>query len=401
MQRSTDRILTTHVGSLPRPPDLQQMLQAKDRGEPYNASAFEARVKQAVAEAVRKQVEVGIDVVSDGELGKSSFTNYVKDRLSGLDAVNPDPYPGPPPIFPEYASAIRIEPGRVTAAGLGVRPLNTDKFGWKNFSEVERDIANLESALQGVEYTGAFLPAVAVGQVLFMIPSTYYTSDRAYLYDLADVLKREYCAIVDAGFVLQVDAPDVPMMRNRQLWNVPFSEYRKHLALRLEALNHALEGIPEERVRFHVCWGNTEAPHAEDVPLKDIVDLVLTVHAQAYSIEAANPRHAHEWAIWQDVKLPEGKILIPGVIDSVSTFVEHPDLVAQRIVQYARIVGRENVIAAPDCGFGTFSAWAPRVHPEIMWAKFRSMVDGARIASARLWGSCASAPSATGARTSP
>jgi 5-methyltetrahydropteroyltriglutamate--homocysteine methyltransferase len=387
MQRSTDRILTTHVGSLPRPPDLQQMLQAKDRGEPYDAAAFEARVKEAVADAVRKQVEIGIDVVSDGELAKSSFTNYVKDRLSGLDAVNRDPYPGPPPIFPEYARAIRMEPGRVTAAGLGVRPLNTEKFGWKNFSEVARDIANLRSALQDLEYTHAFMPAVAVGQVLFMIPSTHYTSDRAYLYDLADVLKREYRAIVDAGFVLQVDAPDVPMMRNRQLWNVPFSEYRKHLALRLEALNHALEGIPEDHIRFHVCWGNTDAPHADDVPLKDIVDLVLTVRAQAYSIEAANPRHAHEWELWQDVKLPEGKILTPGVIDSVSTFVEHPDLVAQRILQYARIVGRENVIAAPDCGFGTFSAWAPRVHPEIMWAKFRSTVEGARIASERLWGS--------------
>jgi 5-methyltetrahydropteroyltriglutamate--homocysteine methyltransferase len=389
MQRSTDRILTTHVGSLPRPPDLQQLLQTKDRGEPYDGRAFEARVTQAVAESVRTQVEVGIDIVTDGELSKSSFTNYVKDRLSGLDAVNSDPYPGPPPMFPEYAQVLRSRApaGSPAAVGLGVRPLNTEKFGWKNFSEVERDITNLRSALEGREYTEAFMPAVAVGQVLFMIPSTYYTSDQAYLYDLADVLNREYRAIVDAGFVLQVDAPDVPMMRNRQLWNIPFSEYRKHLALRLEALNHALQGIPEDRVRFHVCWGNTDAPHADDVPLKDIVDLVLTVNAQAYSIEAANPRHAHEWEVWQDVKLPDGKILIPGVIDSVTTFVEHPDLVAQRILSYARIIGPENVMAAPDCGFGTFSAWAPRVHPEIIWAKFRSMVEGARIASERLWGS--------------
>ncbi|MBV9133922.1 MAG: cobalamin-independent methionine synthase II family protein [Chloroflexi bacterium] len=386
MQRSTDRILTSHVGSLPRPPDLQRMPQVKDRGEPYDAALFEACVKDMVAEVVRKQAEVGIDVLADGELSKSSFTNYVKDRLSGLDGTNTDPYPGPPPMFPEYADAIRIEPGRVTAAGLGVRPLNTSKFGWKNFSEVERDIANLQSALDGLEYTEAFMPAVAVGQVLFMIPSTYYSSDQAYLYDLADVLEREYRAIVDAGFILQVDAPDVPMMRNRQLWNVPFSEYRKHLALRLEALNHALAGIPEDRVRFHVCWGNTDAPHADDVPLKDIVDLVLTVRALAYSIEAANPRHAHEWEVWENVRLPDGKILIPGVIDSVTTFVEHPDLVAQRILQYARLVGRENLIAAPDCGFGTFSAWTPRVHPEIMWAKFRSLVEGARIASERLWG---------------
>jgi len=338
-------------------------MQVKDRGEPYDVAAFEGRVKLAVPEAVRKQLEVGIDIVADGEMGKSSFTNYVKDRLSGLEATNPDPYPGPPPTFPEYAASIRIEPGRVTAMGLGVRPLNTGKLGWKRFSEVERDIRNLQTALDGLAYTEAFMPAVAVGQVLFMIPSTYYAPDRAYLYDLADVLKREYRAIVDAGFVLQVDAPDVPMMRSRQLWNVPFDEYRKPLALRLETLNHALDGIPEERVRFHVCWGNTDAPHADDVPLAHIVDLVVTVKAQAYSIEAANPRHAHEWEVWENVKLPDGKILIPGVIDSVTTFVEHPDLVAQRIVQYARIVGRENVIAAPDCGFGTFSAWAPRVHP--------------------------------------
>jgi 5-methyltetrahydropteroyltriglutamate--homocysteine methyltransferase len=387
VQRSALRILTTHVGSLPRPADLQETLQLKDRGEPYDAPAFESRVRQAVGEVVRKQVDAGLDIVTDGELSKSNFTNYVKDRLSGLDAVNPNPYPGPPPMFPEYAEWLRnrAQPGTPAAVGLGVRPLNTQALGWKNFSEVERDLRNLQAALGGLEYVEAFMPAVAVGQVLFMIPSTYYSSDKAYLYDLADVLKREYKAIVDAGLLLQVDAPDVPMMRNRQLWNVPLADYRKHLALRLEALNHALQDIPEDRIRFHVCWGNIDAPHTDDVPLRDIVDLVLTVKAQAYSIEAANPRHAHEWEVWQDVQLPDGKILIPGVIDSVTTFVEHPRLVAQRILQYAAIVGRENVIAAPDCGFGTFSAWAPRVHPEIMWAKFRSLVEGARIASDRLW----------------
>ena len=349
MQRSTDRILTTHVGSLPRSPDLQQLLQAKDRGEPYDEAAFEARVKEAVAEAVRKQAEVGLDIVADGELSKSSFTNYVKDRLSGLDAVNPDPYPGPPPMFPEYAQFLRgrAPAGSPAGSGLGVRPLNTEPFGWKNFAEVERDIANLQTALHGVDYVEAFVPAVGVGQVLFMIPSTYYTSDQAYLYDLADVLGREYRAIVDAGFLLQVDAPDVAMMRNRQLWNVPFSEYRKHLALRLEALNHALEGIPEERIRFHVCWGNTDAPHADDVPLKDIVDLVLTVRAQAYSIEASNPCHEHEWRVFEEVKLPDGATLM---------------------------------LAGTDCGIGT------RVgHPSICWAKFEAMVEGARRATRTLW----------------
>jgi 5-methyltetrahydropteroyltriglutamate--homocysteine methyltransferase len=388
MQHSTDRILTTHVGSLPRPPDLQAVLQTRDRGEPYDRQAFEARLHEAVAEVVRKQVEVGLDIVTDGEMSKNSFTNYVKDRLSGLDAVNPNPYVSRPPMFPEYAESVRTRPvpGSAAAVGIGTLPLNTEAFGWKNFGDVERDITNLKSALSGLQYTEAFVPAVAVGQVLFMIPSTYYVSDQAYLYDLAEVLRQEYAAIVDAGFVLQVDSPDVPMMRNRQLWDVPFDDYRKHVAVRLEALNHALQDIPEDRIRFHVCWGNNEAPHTDDVPLRDLLDLVLTVKAQAYSIEAANPRHAHEWEVWQDVKLPDGKILIPGVIDSVTTFVEHPELVAQRIVQYANIVGRGNVIAAPDCGFGTFSAWTPRVHPEIMWAKFTSLVEGARIASQKLWG---------------
>jgi 5-methyltetrahydropteroyltriglutamate--homocysteine methyltransferase len=387
MKHSTERILTTHVGSLPRPPELGAMLQARDRGEPYDERLFAERVRAAVAAAVRQQAEVGIDVVADGEMGKNSFVNYVKDRLTGLDAVNPDPYPGPPEAFPEYAAWLATQNRGDLARGRP--PLNTGPLAWKNFAEVETDIANLRAALDGLAVEEAFMPAVAPGQVIFTIPTTYYASDRAYLYDLAEVLKREYQAITDAGFLLQVDSPDTPMMRNRQLWDVPFEDYRKHLALRLEALNHALQDVPEERVRFHVCWGNFEGPHHNDVPLRDLVDLVLTVKAQAYSIEAANPRHAHEWEVWQDTKLPDGKILIPGVIDTVSGFVEHPELVAQRIVRYAELVGRENVIAAPDCGFATFSARTPRVHPEIMWAKFGAMVEGARLASRKLWGTAA------------
>jgi 5-methyltetrahydropteroyltriglutamate--homocysteine methyltransferase len=389
MKRSTDRILTTHIGSLPRPLELWALLQARDRGERYDQHEFAEQVKRAVSESVRQQVNVGIDVVTDGEMSKNSFTNYVKDRLSGLDAVNPDPYQTPPDPYPEYSAWLAQQAAAAgTSAALGTRPLNTEPLGWKNRGEVDADIDNLKAALQGLDVEEAFMPSVAVGQVLFMVPTTYYRSEEAYLYALADVLKDEYRAIVDAGFLLQVDSPDVPMMRNRQLWNIPFEEYRKHLALRLEALNHALQGIPEERVRFHVCWGNFEGPHANDVPLKDIVDLVLKVNAQAYSIEAANPRHEHEWEVWRNVKLTEGKILIPGVIDSVTNFVEHPDLVAQRIVRYAELVGPENVIAAPDCGFGTFSGWSqsPRVHPQIMWAKFRSLVEGARIASRQLLG---------------
>jgi 5-methyltetrahydropteroyltriglutamate--homocysteine methyltransferase len=382
MKRSTDRILTTHIGSLPRPADLWNLVGAKDRGEPYDQEALAKRLKSAVTEIVRRQVEVGIDIPSDGEFSKASFTNYVRERLSGLEGINKEPYSGPPPAFPEYADWQRKRMN--LAAALGTLPVNIGPLGWKNKAELHGDISNLKAALQGLNVEDAFLPSVAVGQVLFMVPTKHYSSDREYAYALADVLKEEYKAIVDAGFVLQIDSPDFVMMRNRQYWNKTWDEYRNSLELRIEALNHALAGIPEERIRFHVCWGNFEGPHQDDVPLKDVVDLLLRVKAQAYSIEAANPRHGHEWQVWENVRLPEGKILIPGVIDTVTNFIEHPELVAQRLVRYAKIVGRENVIAAPDCGFGTFGGWEPRVHPEIMWAKFRTMVEGARLASRQL-----------------
>jgi 5-methyltetrahydropteroyltriglutamate--homocysteine methyltransferase len=384
MKRSTDRILTTHIGSLPRPQDLWAMIEAKDRDQPYDQDALAKRLKSAVADIVRKQVEAGIDIPSDGEQSKPSFTNYVRDRLSGLEGINQGPFPSAPPAFPEFA-AWQASRRPSLAALLGTLPVNIGPLGWKNKAELETDLANFKAALEGLKFEEAFLPSVAVGQVLFMVPTQHYSSERQYAYALAEVLKEEYQAIVDAGFVLQIDSPDFVMMRNRQYWNKTWEEYRNSIELRVEALNHALAGLPEDRIRFHVCWGNFEGPHENDVPLKDVVDLVLKVNAQAYSIEAANPRHAHEWRIWQDVKLPEGKILIPGVIDTVTTFVEHPELVAQRIVRYANLVGRENVMAAPDCGFGTFGAWEPRVHPEIMWAKFRSMVEGARIATGQLW----------------
>src|ERR1700730_3970574 len=375
MKRSTDRILTTHVGSLPRPQDLWAMVGAKDRGQPYDRDALAKRLKVAVAEIVRKQVEAGIDIPSDGEQSKPSFTNYVRDRLSGLEGINKERFPNPPPAFPEFA-AWQASHGPNLGALLGTMPLNIGPLGWKNKADLETDIANFKSALEGLQFEEAFLPSVAVGQVFFMVPTKHYSSDRQYAYALADELQDEDKGIIDAGFV---------MMRNRQYWDKSWEEYRKSLELRVEALNRALAGLPEDRIRFHVCWGNFEGPHQDDIPLKDVVDLVLKVNAQAYSIEAGNPRHAHEWQIWEDVKLPEGKILIPGVIDTVTNFVDHPELVAQRIVRYANLVGRENVIAAPDCGFGTFGAWEPRVHPEIMWAKFRAMAEGARIATHQLW----------------
>jgi 5-methyltetrahydropteroyltriglutamate--homocysteine methyltransferase len=392
MKRGTERVLTTHIGSLPRPHDVWELVDAKDRGKPYDQDLLAKRLKSAVAEIVRKQVEVGIDIPSDGELGKISFTNYVKERLSGLEGINREPYTGPPPAFPAYVEWQRSH-GPNLGAGLGTMPLNIGPLAWKNKAETQTDIDNFRAALAGLKVEEAFLPAVAVGQVFFMVPTTYYKSDSEYLYALADLLKEEYRAIVGAGFLLQIDSPDFVMMRNRQYWNRAWEDYRKSIELRVEALNHALSDLPEDRIRFHVCWGNFEGPHENDVPLKDVVDLVLRVKAQAYSIEAANPRHAHEWQVWENVKFPEDKILIPGVIDTVTSFVEHPELVAQRILRYASIVGRENVIAAPDCGFGTFGGWEPRVHPEIMWAKFQSMVAGAKIATQRLWKKSTSAAS--------
>ena len=380
MERSTRRFLTTHIGSLPRPDDLRELLLARDQGRTYDEDVLQTRVAESVSEVVAKQVEVGLDVVADGEMGKSSFVNYVRDRLTGFEEVNPNPYPAPPEQFPGYASTQAAQMP-FNPAARGTPPLNVGPIAWKRRDQLEADLAHLKTALTKTPAKEAFMTAVSPGQVLFTVPTTYFKSDEEYLYALANVLKDEYREIVNAGFVLQVDSPDTPMMRNRQLWDVPWEDYRRHLALRLEVLNFALEGLPQDRIRFHVCWGNFEGPHQNDVPLADIVDLILTVHAGAYSIEGANHRHAHEWEVWRDVKWPEGKILIPGVIDTVSNFVDHPRLVAQRLVRYAALVGRENLIAAPDCGFGTFAFRPARVHPEIMWAKFQAMVEGARLAS--------------------
>jgi 5-methyltetrahydropteroyltriglutamate--homocysteine methyltransferase len=384
MKRSTDRILTTHIGSLPRIPDLWTLVNAKDRGEPYDAALLATMLKEAVAALVKKQAEIGIDIPSDGEQSKASFTNYVKERLTGLEGINKTGYSSPPSKFPGY-EAWRVARLGDLGTRLGAMPMNVGPLGWKDRGELNADIENFKAALAGLKVEEAFMPAVAVGQIQFMVPTEYYNSDSEYLYALADVMKEEYQAIIDAGFVLQIDSPDFVMMRNRQYWNRSWEDYRKSLELRVEALNHALAALPQDRIRFHVCWGNFEGPHENDVPLKDVIDVLLKVKAEAYSVEGANPRHAHEWELWEQVKLPDGKILIPGVIDTVTTFVEHPELVAQRIVRMAKIVGRENVIAAPDCGFGTFGGWEPRVHPEVMWAKFESLVEGARLASRRLW----------------
>ena len=379
MKRSTDRILTTHTGSLPRPPDLLEMIRARENGEPVEAAAFAARVRSAVAEVVRKQVEAGIDVVSDGEMGKPSFATYVTHRLAGFAGENPEPRIfADRAAFPEWASS--EYPGAAMKRRFCVEPLAV-----KDPQAIQADIDNLKSALAEAPAEEAFTPAASPGIVADVMANRYYPTEEAYLFALADAMKEEYRAIARAGLVLQIDAPDAAMGRHVEFRNSSLEEFREALALRVEALNHALDGIPEEQVRYHICWGNYEGPHTHDVPLQDIVDLVLRVRAGAYSIEASNPRHAHEWQVWEEVKLPPGKVLIPGVIDSTTNFVEHPEVVAQRIEQYAGLVGRENVIAGTDCGFGT-SAGRTRVHPQIVWAKLEALAAGARLASGRLWG---------------
>jgi 5-methyltetrahydropteroyltriglutamate--homocysteine methyltransferase len=375
--------LTSHAGSLARPIDLLEIMTEKINGRPYDEAAFAARTRSAVAEIVKEQTEAGVDIPSDGELSKPMFSDYVADRLGGFEGentgtpfVNQSQRPQP---FPTYAADRPI--GLV---GLKERrPMNVAPLAWKDRA-YEADIANFKAALAATSTVEGFLPSPSPGIVAMRIPTDYFKTEEEYVFALAEVLRDEYKAIVDAGLLLQIDAPDAAMSWDRQNWQ-DLAEFRRAVQIRHAALNHALEGIPEERVRYHVCWGNNENPHTGDVELKDIVDLILDVHAQLYSIEAANPRHAHEWKVWETVKLPAGKILMPGVIDSLTSFVEHPKLVAQRIVQYAGLMGRENVIAGVDCGFGTGASANPRVHPELVMAKFRSLAEGARLASQELW----------------
>jgi 5-methyltetrahydropteroyltriglutamate--homocysteine methyltransferase len=380
MKRSTDRILTTHAGSLPKPSDLSEMLRAKEAGQPCDAPALQQRLASAVAEAVQKQVENGLDIITDGEQSKTSFTTYLSERLAGIEAR-----PGEVARavsdrqrqdFPEYFAA-----QRAAAPGVGRRQFYcVGPLQYTGQGAVQTDIANLKAALAGVQADEAFIPAVAVGTVEHWIANEYYPSDEAFLGALADALREEYKAIVDAGFILQLDNPNLPDGFGLYT-DLDVPAYRKFQELRIAALNRSIAGLPASRVRMHVCWGAHKGPHNTDVPLQDIVDLMLAVQAEAYSVEAANPRHAHEWHVWEHVKLPEGKILIPGVVGHDSDTIEHPELVAERICNYASVVGRENVIAGTDCGFGT-----SRLHRTIAQLKFQTLVEGARLASQRLWG---------------
>jgi 5-methyltetrahydropteroyltriglutamate--homocysteine methyltransferase len=383
MKRSTDRILVTHVGSLARPQDLMEMLVARNESKPYDPVVLAERTREAVAEVVQKQIECGVDIVNDGELGKSNFSRYTRERVSGFVERAPTADFKPTSIYGRDMIEFRdyFNRGGRTAIGHHARVFYcVEPLTYIGQDEVKADIENLTAALQGKKFEEAFLPAIAPGTMEHWMKNEYYPTAEAYLFAIAEAMHEEYKAIVDAGFILQIDDPDLA-----DAWQMhpemSLADYRKYQEMRIDALNHGLRDLPADRVRFHMCWGSYHGPHKYDLPLKDIADLILKVNAGAYSIEASNPCHEHEWRVWQDLKLPAGKSLIPGVIGHYSDFIEHPQAIADRLVRYAKIIGRENVIAGTDCGIGS------RVgDPQVGWAKFQSMAEGARIATQELWG---------------
>jgi 5-methyltetrahydropteroyltriglutamate--homocysteine methyltransferase len=378
MRHSTERLLTTHTGSLPRPVDLTATLEALDAGTIPDPAAFAARVREAVAEIVRRQVAVGVDVVNDGEQGKVGYSTYVRHRLTGFDGTS---VVRGRPDWADFPEAAKREP-RSTVS----RPSCTGPIDWRDRGAVDADIANLRAGLAGVAPTEVFMTAASPGVIAHFLRNEHYPTREAYLARLTDVMKEEYDAIARAGFVLQIDCPDLAMSRHLAFHELSNAEFLKIAAANVEALNHALRDIAPDRLRMHLCWGNYEGPHHRDIPLREILPIVLRARPHAISLEGANPRHEHEWAVFKDVKLPDDKILIPGVLDSTTNFIEHPELVAQRLMRYADVVGRERVIAGTDCGFGTFARSNPQVEPEIVWEKLRAMAEGARLASRQLWG---------------
>ena len=378
MKQSTERILTTHTGSLPRPHDLTALLEALDAGTVGDAAAFEARVRQAVADVVRQQVRTGIDVVNDGEQGKVGYSTYVRHRLTGFGGQSQVASRADWADFPEAAA-------RSERRSTISRPSCTGPIDWKDRSAVQKDVANLRAGVAATPPTEAFMTAASPGVIAHFLKNEHYPSREAYLARLVDVMKEEYDAIHKAGFVLQVDCPDLAMSRHLAFHELSNKEFLKIAEGNVEALNHALRDIPPDRMRLHLCWGNYEGPHHRDIPLREILPIALRARPRALSFEGANPRHEHEWVVFREIKLPDDRIIIPGVLDSTTNFIEHPELVAQRIVRYAEIVGRERVMAGTDCGFATFARAALQVEPEIAWAKFGAMVEGAKIASSQLW----------------
>ncbi|HXX20369.1 MAG TPA: cobalamin-independent methionine synthase II family protein [Candidatus Acidoferrum sp.] len=381
MKTSKDRFLTTHVGSLPRPQEVVDLLFAQDRGELIDEGVFNETMRRAAADLVKRQAEVGIDIVSDGETSKISYATYIRHRLTGFEGDSPRPTPQDLDEFPEYRD-------RLVKAGHSAtykRPVCKGPIKVKNLEPVKQDIAHMKEALSKANVAEGFLNSVSPGTIAVFQPNEYYPSHETYLAALADAMREEYELIVKSGLLLQLDCPDLAMGRHTRFKNLSDEEFLRYAELQVEALNHALANVPADRVRLHVCWGNYEGTHIHDMDCMKIFPIAIKVKPMALLIEAANPRHEHEWEAWTRIKLPDDKILIPGVIASSSNYVEHPEVVAQRLTRYANVVGKERVIAGSDCGFGTFAGFGP-VFPAFSWMKFRSLVEGARIASAKLWG---------------
>ena len=393
MKRSESRILTTHAGSLPRPPELRTMLDAKSQGQVYDQAEFDKSVTMAVKQVVDKQVELGIDVIGEGEESKPGFNSYLAERISGFELK--ELTPGQVPTmssdgrdrtdFREFYAA--MDSGGRTFADYGTktaprpekRLVCTSPLSYIGQELVQIDITNFQAALEGVKYEGAFIPSLAPGTVDHRLYNSFYKTEEEFVYAIAEVMKQEYEAISNAGFIVQIDDPGLPDTWDMLVSRPSLKEYRSYADLRIEALNHALANVPTAQVRYHICWGSWHGPHTYDIPLEDIVDIMLKVNADAFSIEAGNARHDHEWRVWETTKLPENALLVPGVVSHATNVVEHPRLVADRIVRYAGLVGRENVIAGTDCGLGG------RVHTQLAWAKAKVLVEGAQLASQELW----------------
>ncbi len=380
MQRSTEGFLTTHTGSLPRPPDLIRAMFAKEEGVPVDPAALGEQIRAAVVETVRKQVAAGVAIVNDGEMSKPSYATYVKDRLNGFGGASHPLQYRDLVDFPGMAKRVFGDPGRSRRR----TPACDGPISVRDPRAVETDVDNLKTALQAVAGAGAFMTAASPGVISLFFRNEHYPSHEAYLFAIAEAMRHEYEAVARAGFVLQVDCPDLGMGRHIQFADLSLEAFRAMARLHVEALNHALANVPPDQARLHLCWGNYEGPHHHDVALADIIDIAFAARPSALSFEASNPRHAHEWRVFERVRLPDGKVLIPGVLDSTTNFIEHPDLVAERIGRYARLVGRERVIAGTDCGFGTWVGQAA-VDPDIVWAKLGSMAEGARRATREFW----------------
>ena len=392
MRRSSERILTTHVGSLIRPPELLPFIRARQGGQPYDQQAYQHCLSDAVKAIVENQSSAGIDIPSDGEFGKGiSWSQYALERLSGFErrAIKPEQNPfkrgADRARFPEFYAEFDAADGPPGSAGA-MAPLAvcTGPIAYTGLAEVQRDIANFKAALAAAGVKEGFLPVAAPTSVIPDRRNEYYKSDAECLQAIAQAMRTEYRAIVDAGLMLQLDDARFAVSYDRMVPPGTLQEYRKWLETQVEITNAALEGIPEDRVRYHVCWGSWPGPHTTDVPLQDVVDLILKIRAGAYLIENANPRHEHEWRVWEGVKLPPGRVLVPGVISHATNIVEHPELVAERIVRIARLLGRESVMAGTDCGFAQ-GPFHRRVHPSIMWAKLEALAAGAKLASRELW----------------